>query len=61
MAPPALRQLWLPPESGVAPIKVLNLLLAKTSQLSIDISIVPLLVVRNHPEEEEYREEEDGR
>jgi len=45
----------------MAPIKVLNLHLTETSQLSVDISLVPLLVVRNHPEEEEDREEEDGR
>jgi hypothetical protein len=58
--PPALRHLRLPPESGVAPIKILNLLLAEAGQLGIDISLVPLLVVRNHPQEEEYREKEDG-
>ena len=45
----------------MAPIKVLNLLLTKIDKLGIDISLLPLLVVRNHPEKEEYREEECGR
>jgi hypothetical protein len=35
----------------MAPVKVLNLLLANASELSVEIVLLPLLVVRNHPVE----------
>lgn len=35
----------------MAPVKVLNLPLAKASELSVGIFVLPLLVVRNYPVE----------